>query len=80
MSNSTWFQDLYNQHYQTFLSLSQVANEEDTNLRLSITSDGMISFSSDDGRFVHTITQDKESLRYTQFEDFTKSRFKEKND
>lgn len=76
-NNSTWFQDLYNEHYQTFVKLSQVANEEDTSLRLYITPDGMISFTSDDNRFMHTITQDKESIRYTQYEDFTKSRFVE---
>ena len=68
-NNSTWFQQLYDDHKEVFFGLLEVAKDEDIHLRLSITPDGVIKFSGDSPPFNHTIMQDSDSIRYTQFTD-----------
>lgn len=71
MSND-WFQELYDKHKKTFFDCLKEADKHNANIRLSVYQDGTVTFSSDDGDILKTITQDQESISYMQYHEFEK--------
>lgn len=71
MSND-WFQELYAKHKKTFFDCLRYAIIHKADIRLSVNQDGTITFSSDDGDILRTITQDQESISYMQYHEFEK--------
>ena len=71
MSND-WFQRLYSIHKDAFYDCLKEAIIHKADIRLSVHQDGTIIFSSDDGDVLKTLTQDQESLMYTQYHEFEK--------
>lgn len=71
MSND-WFQELYAKHKKTFFDCLKEAIIHKADIRLSVNQDGTVTFSSDDGDILKTITQDQESISYMQYHEFEK--------
>lgn len=71
MSND-WFQELYAKHKKTFFDCLKEAIIHKADIRLSVNQDGTVSFTSDDGDILKTITQDQESISYMQYHEFEK--------
>lgn len=74
MSNNDWVQALYAKHKETFFDCLKEAVEHNASIRLSIYQDGTVTFSSDDGDILKTITQDQESISYMQYHEFPKNK------
>lgn len=73
MSNSNdWFQELYNNNKETFYELLKVASDKNTTIRLSVSPDGAVIFSANDGDITKTIMQDQDSITYRQYHEFNK--------
>lgn len=72
MSNN-WFQRLYSIHKDAFFDCLKEAIIHKADIRLSVNQDGTVTFSSDDGDILRTITQDQESISYMQYHEFPKN-------
>lgn len=73
MSNSNdWFQELYDNNKETFYELLKVASDKNTTIRLSVSPDGAVIFSANDGDITKTIVQDQNSITYRQYHEFQK--------
>lgn len=73
MSNSNdWFQELYSNNKETFYELLKVASDKNTTIRLSVSPDGAVIFSANDGDITKTIVQDQNSITYRQYHEFQK--------
>lgn len=73
MSNY-WFQRLYSIHKDAFFDCLKEAIIHKADIRLSVNQDGTVTFSSDDGDILRTITQDQESISYMQYHEFPKNK------
>lgn len=73
MSNSNdWFQELYSNNKETLYELLKVASDKNTTIRLSVSPDGAVIFSANDGDITKTIVQDQNSITYRQYHEFQK--------
>lgn len=73
MSNSNdWFQELFSNYKETFYELLKVASDKNTTIRLSVSPDGAVIFSANDGDITKTIVQDQNSITYRQYHEFQK--------